>query len=174
MVATPRSSRLRSKSSINQTDTESSSSPRLTFLFRPVVIADEAVLRALKNPTFIDVRGPGEVEAKPGPVGALNVTWDTSTCTFFDPSLTSPPIRLTPWLSSEAWEEELPRRRSSSKNQDTAKCIMAAASTESGRFLDYNRGCFVPLARRCDGRPRNLRSGRALMLLSRKGDAAKN
>ena len=87
MVATPRSSRLRSKSSINQTDTESSSSPRLTLLFRPVVIADEAVLRALKNPTFIDVRGPGEVEAKPGPLGALNVTWDTSTCTFFDPSL---------------------------------------------------------------------------------------
>jgi rhodanese-related sulfurtransferase len=51
------------------------------------VIADEAVLRALENPTFIDVRGPGEVEAKPGPAGATNVTWDTSTCTFFDPSL---------------------------------------------------------------------------------------
>ena len=84
MVATPRSSRLRSKSSINRTDTDSSSSPRL---FRPVVIADEAVLRALKDPTFIDVRGPGEVEAKPGPLGALNVTWDPSTCTFFDPSL---------------------------------------------------------------------------------------
>ena len=41
----------------------------------------------MENPTFIDVRGPGEVEAKPGPAGATNVTWDTSTCTFFDPSL---------------------------------------------------------------------------------------
>ena len=51
------------------------------------MIADEAVLRALENPTFIDFRGPGEVEAKPGPAGATNVTWDTSTCTFFDPSL---------------------------------------------------------------------------------------
>ena len=61
--------------------------PHASPSFRPVVIADEAVLRALKNPTFIDVRGPGEVEAKPGPVGALNVTWDTSTCMFFDPSL---------------------------------------------------------------------------------------